>query len=165
MNITFEGPALFVADITRSRIFYETIMGQDVLADHGRHVAFKGGFSIWQADYAISVVFEGAKGRPKALGLDNFEMYFESGDLDAAWERVAADPAALARAIHPVRVHPWGQRGFRLRDPDGHIVEVGEPLPLLVRRLMAEGMTYEEIAKTTSIPLDAVKAMADANIL
>lgn len=162
MSITFEGPAVFVADMARSRVFYETILEQAVLADHGPHVAFKGGFSLWQADHAVSVVYEGKKARSQTLERDNFELYFESEDLEAAWARVAADPSALARAIHPVRVHPWGQRGFRLRDPDGHIVEVGEPLPMLVQRLVGEGMTHEEIAKSASIPLDAVKAMAEA---
>jgi len=159
MRITFEGPAVFVADIACSREFYETVLEQTVLADHGPHVAFTGGFSLWQADAAVSVAYEGKKTAPRTLGQDNFEMYFESGDLEAAWARVEADPAALARAIHPVRVQPWGQRGFRLRDPDGHIVEVGEPLSMLVKRLAGEGMTHEEISKVTSIPLDAVKAM------
>jgi uncharacterized glyoxalase superfamily protein PhnB len=30
--------------------------------------------------------------------------------------------------IHPIVEQAWGQRVFRFYDPDGHAVEVGEPL-------------------------------------
>jgi catechol 2,3-dioxygenase-like lactoylglutathione lyase family enzyme len=156
MTITFEGPALLVKDINASRAFYETVLEQAVLADHGRHVAFTGGFSIWQADYAIEVIHKGGRPCPARLGQDNFELYFESPDLDADFARVSTLWQAI---IHPVETAPWGQRGFRLHDPDGHVVEVGEPLPVLVRRLMAEGLTPDEISERTSIPREAVVAM------
>jgi catechol 2,3-dioxygenase-like lactoylglutathione lyase family enzyme len=157
MTMTFEGPALLVADIDASRAFYEDILGQNVLADHGPHVAFASGFSIWQADHATEVIYSGARPRPATLGQGNLEMYFESETLDQDFARVNA---RWQEIIHPVQPAPWGQRGFRLHDPDGHVVEVGEPLPLLVRRLLAEGLTVAEISASTSIPVEAVAAMA-----
>lgn len=154
MTITFEGPAVMVADIDASRAFYSDVLGQEVLADHGPHVAFKGGFSIWQADHAIGVVYDGTETRPSVLGQKNFELYFESPDLDESWTRVDGKWKDI---IHPIHVAPWGQRGFRLHDPDGHIVEVGEPLPVLIKRLLNEGLSPEEVTERTSIPVEFVR--------
>lgn len=147
-----------VADIDASRTFYVDIIGQEVLADHGPHVAFKGGFSIWQADHAIEVVFAGKKTRPAKLGQDNFELYFESPELDESWAKIKANWESI---IHPIHVAPWGQRGFRLLDPDGHIIEIGEPLPVLIKRLLDEGLSPEEVTEKTSIPIEFVKAVAN----
>jgi len=158
MTISFEGPAAMVADIDVSRAFYEDVLGQEVLADHGPHVAFKGGFSIWQADHAIEVVYAGKKTRPTKLGQNNFELYFESPELDESWAKVEAGWKDI---IHPIHVAPWGQRGFRLHDPDGHIVEVGEPLPVLIKRLLNEGLTPEEVTERTSIPVEFVNMIAN----
>jgi Glyoxalase/Bleomycin resistance protein/Dioxygenase superfamily. len=157
MTIRFEGPAVLVADIDASRAFYADILAQEVLADHGPHVAFAGGFSIWQADHAITIIHPGTGTPPARLGHDNFELYFESHDLDGDFQRVAAQWEAL---IHPIEEAPWGQRAFRLHDPDGHVVEVGEPLAVLVRRLMEQGLNATQISERTSIPVDAVAAMA-----
>ncbi|WP_285907853.1 VOC family protein [Pseudodesulfovibrio pelocollis] len=158
MPMTFAGPALLVADIAASRAFYQDVLGQAVLADHGPHVAFASGFSIWQADHATEVIYEGARTPPTTLGQGNLEMYFESETLDQDFARVNA---RWQKIIHPVQAAPWGQRGFRLHDPDGHVVEVAEPLPVLVRRLLAEGLTIDEISARTFIPVEAVAAMAE----
>jgi catechol 2,3-dioxygenase-like lactoylglutathione lyase family enzyme len=157
MTIRFGGPAVLVADIDASRAFYADTLAQEVLADHGPHVAFAGGFSIWQADHAIGIIRPGAVKPPVRLGHNNFELYFESRDLDGDFQRVAAHWEAL---IHPIEEAPWGQRAFRLHDPDGHVVEVGEPLTALVRRLMDQGLNATQISERTSIPVDAVTAMA-----
>ena len=95
------------------------------------------------------------------LGADNFELYFECPDLDSAWARVEAAALGPNRIVHPIEEQPWLQRGFRLRDPDGHLVEVGEPLPALVKRLLGQGMTLEDISTRTTIALEAVRAMAE----
>ncbi len=153
MTITFAGPAAFVADIDRSRAFYEKILGQEVEADHGRHVAFKGGFSLWQADAAVTVIYGQKKQRQGSLAAKNFEMYFESDDIRAEWERVKGCCDSI---LNELEAAPWLQLGFRVLDPDGHIVEVGEPLPLLIKRLHREGMAPEDIHKNTSIPLEFV---------
>ncbi|MFH1914906.1 MAG: VOC family protein [Pseudomonadota bacterium] len=161
MTMTFAGPALLVADIDASHAFYRDILGQTVLADHGPHVAFASGFSIWQADHATEVIYDGARQRPTTLGHGNLELYFESETLDDDHARVSG---LWGDIIHPVQAAPWGQRGFRLHDPDGHVIEVAEPLPVLVHRLLAEGLTVKEISARTSIPVEAVAAMADPDM-
>ena len=54
---------------------------------------------------------------------------------------------AGARFAHPLRELPWGQRGFRVYDPDGHIVDISETHGALVRRLFQGGRSIEEIAQ------------------
>lgn len=46
---------------------------------------------------------------------------------------------------------------FRVADPDGHLVEVGEPMPRVVARFAAEGLSVEVIAERTSMPVEIVR--------
>jgi hypothetical protein len=64
--------------------------------------------------------------------------------------------------VHPLREHPWGQRVFRLYDPDGHIVELGEPMPVVIQRFLVQHMSAEEIAQRTSMPLEIVQQIAQS---
>ena len=47
--------------------------------------------------------------------------------------------------------HSWGQRVIRFYDPDGHIIEVGEDMKMVIKRFLAAGMTMDEI----SVKMDA----------
>jgi len=158
MKISFEGPAIFVEDIQQSRSFYEELLKQEVLADFGENIPFKSGFSLWKSSHATEVVFSGRQTPPAALAQNNFEMYFECAELDTIWTKVEAEWNDI---IHPIHEAPWGQRGFRLRDPDGHIVEIGEPLATLFTRLLDEGMTTEEVAQRVGVPVEMVKGMTE----
>jgi hypothetical protein len=53
--------------------------------------------------------------------------------------------------------HPWGQRGFRIYDPDGHIVEFGEPMSETVLRLHEAGLSLDEVAAKSLMPLEFIK--------
>ena len=90
--------------------------------------------------------------------LSNDELYFESPDLDTVSTRLAE---AGVQFIHPLREQPWGQRAFRVNDPDGHIVEVGEPMPAVIFRLLNQGMSIEAIAERTAMPVDIVKQIVE----
>jgi catechol 2,3-dioxygenase-like lactoylglutathione lyase family enzyme len=130
-KIQFHSPVLFVKDIKVSRAFYEGLLGQKVLGEAERYVMFAG-FSVWQADYATKTVLGPAAAglqKRETPSLPGFEIYFESPQLDEAFSKLAA---AGVTVIHPVRKEPWGQRVFRVRDPDGHIVEVAEPFAAML---------------------------------
>lgn len=43
---------------------------------------------------------------------------------------------------------------MRFYDPDGHIIEVGETMPSVVRRFLAQGLTLEEVAQRMDVPLE-----------
>lgn len=157
MEIKFEGPAILVKDMEKSRAFYEGLLKQEVLADFGKEmIPFKSGFSIWKDDHATGIIFDGKQQTPTQLANDNFEMYFETEGLDDVWEDIEARCADI---IHPIREAPWGQRGFRLRDPDGYVVEVSESLKALFMRLLDMGMTPEKVAERVGVPLEMVSGM------
>lgn len=157
MSVWFQSVVLFVRDIATARRFYEELLGQRVMMDLGLNVDF-GGFALWQADHATRTIF-GEEARNSArLGRDNVEVYFESDEIEALF---ATLEAADVEILHGPAEQPWGQSTLRVRDPDGHIVEVGEPMPLVVRRFAEQGLTREEIARRTSMPIEAVRAMVD----
>ena len=59
--------------------------------------------------------------------------------------------------VHDMIEQPWGQRVFRIYDPDKHMVEIGEPMTAVIKRYLKQGMTPDEVAKRTSMSLDIVQ--------
>lgn len=157
MEIKPVSTVLFCRDIKTSRRFYEETLGQKVLMDHGLNVGFAGGFALWQADFALQTIFGAAARDASDLGRGNLEIYFESDQLD---ETVALLQKNGVEFIHPLVEQPWGQRVIRFYDPDRHIVEVGEPMPVVIVRYLAQGMSVEEIVQRTFMPLEIVKQIA-----
>ncbi len=47
--------------------------------------------------------------------------------------------------------HSWGQRVIRFYDLDGHIIEVGEDMKMVIKRFLDSGMTMEGV----SVKMDA----------
>jgi catechol 2,3-dioxygenase-like lactoylglutathione lyase family enzyme len=146
--------AVFTKDIEKSKNFYVNALGQTVDLDNGVHVSFRSGFSLWDENSASSVIF--GKECETRSG-NGFELCFETEELEKAFAQ--ADEYG-AEIISPITEQPWGQRVFRVFDPDGHIVEVAEPLAMSVSNLIKGGMTAGQVSQKTTIPLEVVKAMA-----
>ncbi len=144
---------LMVKDMAVSRRFYETVLKQEVVMDLGVNVGYKSGLALWQQDYALNVI-HGKKTEPK--NGNTFEIYFESADIDEMYSAVRSYGLDF---VHEIREQPWGQRVFRFFDPDHFVIEIGEPVDALVRRLSRDGMTISEIVKKTTMPEDVVRAM------
>lgn len=150
----FQSAVFLVEDINKSKYFYSEILGQKVVADFGRNVGFEGGLSIWEKEYALSVIFED-KAKQVSVGANNSEIYFEFSDIDAFFEQLKAQ----VRVIHPVMEHPWGQRAFRVYDPDNHILEFAEPMSEVVLRLHREGLGINGIAEKSMMPPEFIKSV------
>jgi len=114
----YQASVFFVEDIKKSKHFYSEVLGQKIVTDFGRNVGFEGGLSIWEKEYALSVIFKD-KAKQITVGANNSEIYFECSDIEAFFEKLVAEQV---RVIHPVMKHPWGQRAFRVYDPDNHIL-------------------------------------------
>jgi len=157
MGIVFQSSVIFVKDIKTSRRFYEDLLDQKVAFDFGENVSFAGGFAIHEADHISQIMF----GRPardvEHLECENFELYFETDDLDVVLQRVWDAGVAF---VHPLLEQPLGQRVFRFYVPDGHIVEIGEPVQAVIRRFLGQGMSEEETARRSSMPLEIVQQVA-----
>ena len=61
----------------------------------------------------------------------------------------------------PWREQPWAQRAIWFFEPDGHLVEAAEPMPAVVARLAAEGMSEAAISERTTLPPHIVSAMLE----
>jgi hypothetical protein len=59
--------------------------------------------------------------------------------------------------IHKIIEQPWGQRVMRFYDPDDYIIEIGEPIEVVIKRFAAQGLVTEEISEKSSMPVEYVK--------
>ena len=69
-----------------------------------------------------------------------------------------------AKIIHPIVEHPWGQRAFRIYDPDNHIIEFGESMQDVILRLYSSGLSTEEITKKSLMPIEFVNMVLKNNL-
>ncbi|MGQ2952839.1 MAG: VOC family protein [Agrobacterium sp.] len=120
----FVNPIPFVRDIDRSKAFYRDRLSLQILRDFGNFVLFEGGFTIHEGRSLEETVWQTPSGMEEPYGRRNLLLYFEHADVDAAFQNIAP----YVELIHPVQRQAWGQRVFRFYDPDGHAIEVGEPL-------------------------------------
>lgn len=149
--IKYRLPLLAVRDVEVSKQFYHDLFDQEVVLDLGQNVTFSGGFAI-QAD------FDELTDVPKSTILhqsNNMELYFDVDDFDAFLDRLHS--FLDVELVHPPKVEKWHQRVVRLYDPDWHMVEVGESLEVVARRLMQEGNTVEQTAEMMNLPVEYIK--------
>ena len=80
---------------------------------------------------------------------NNVEIVFEEQDFDGFLNKLKKYPDI--EYLGEVIEHSWGQRVIRFYDLDGHIVEVGEDMKMVLKRFLASSVTMEEI----SVKMDA----------
>lgn len=153
MEIRYVCPLITVKDIERSREFYENVLKQEVELDHGKNVAFKGGFAIHDIEH-----FQNLTGKPitakTSHSKDFIEFYFELNEIE---ELEAKLESLNIEFVYEIREQPWGQRVMRFYDPDNYIIEVGEPLEFVIKRFAAQGLSFEEISEKSSMPVEFVE--------
>jgi len=147
----FVCPLLVVADMQRARSFYETVLGLNVIVDFGANITFEGNFALHLLSHFQSLI----DGKEIKTGGNDFEIYFEYDNMDEIGERLSKYSVEL---VHPMREQPWRQRVVRFYDPDLHIIEIGESMEYLCYRLHLEGLSVEEITKTSMMPEPFVQA-------
>ena len=143
-------PLLVVSDMDRSRKFYEQVMDQKVKMDFGENVTFEGDFAIHLASHYSGLI----DNREIDFGGNNVELYFEYDHVD---EIAAKLDGSGVEFVHPVMEQPWRQKVLRVYDPDRHIIEIGESMEHLCRRLNVEGKSLDEIVKITYMPKEFVE--------
>jgi catechol 2,3-dioxygenase-like lactoylglutathione lyase family enzyme len=82
------------------------------------------------------------------------ELYFETESIETVFQRVQQ---AGVKFVHVLREQPWGQRVMRLYDPDGHVIEVGEPMEAVVWRFHKQGLAIDGIVTKCSMPQEFVE--------
>lgn len=147
-------PLIIVADIQRSREFYERILNQTVKYDFGENITFHGDFAIHLQSHFSQLIDK----RPIQPGSNNYELYFEEDDLLPLVQKLKLHGVEF---VHDLREQPWRQRVVRFYDPDQHIIEVGESMEHLCFRLHKEGKSNDEIAQISHMPEVFVKEAID----
>jgi catechol 2,3-dioxygenase-like lactoylglutathione lyase family enzyme len=155
-NPVYRSCVLLVKDIEKSKQFYNTVLGQKIVMDFGRNVIFEGGLAIWKKDYALNLIFREKKPEIK-VGTNNVEIYFETENLDDLYKNLTGK----VRFIHSIMEHSWGQRAFRVYDPDDYIIEFAESMENVVLRLYNQDLGVEEIAKKSMMPMVFIKLVLE----
>ncbi len=138
-----------VADINSARKFYEDLFGLEVFQDYGKNLAFTCGLALQQDfDWLVGLSKDNILTKS-----NNIEICFEEQDFDGFLDKLKKYPNI--EYLGDVIEHSWGQRVIRFYDLDGHIIEVGEDMKMVVNRFLISGMTMEEV----SVKMDV--SMAD----
>lgn len=145
-----------VADVNAARKFYEDLFGLEAAQDFGLNLAFTCGLTLQQD-------FDGLIRLPKDSVLkesNNIELYFEELDFDGFLDNLKEYPDI--EYLGGVAEQSWGQRAIRFYDLDGHIIEVGEDMKMVVRRFLDSGMTMEEAAAKIYTSASDLKKLLDS---
>lgn len=101
-----------VSDTKDARVFYESILGLDLVMDHGWIKTYSSGEKMIAQ---VSIASEGGSGTPVP------ELSIEVDDLDEVLDRVKSENIQIEYG--PVS-EPWGVRRFYVRDPFGTLINI-----------------------------------------
>lgn len=146
---------IVVEDIEISKRFYKELFGLEVVADFGENVVLTEGLALQQRK-----LWETFIDKKIIRGGNDAELYFEENHIDAFLERLDNSTFDI-EYLNRCKEHDWGQRVIRLYDPDRHVIEVGEEMEYVARRFLKQGMTAEQTAKKTQLPLSKVEALIE----
>ncbi len=157
MDVKFVCSLLFVKNLKASRHFYEDILKQKVALDVGENITYESGFAIQDADHISNLIFKKKSDKENPMGRDNFELYFETTELDSILSVMKTEKADF---VHDVEEQPWGQRVFRVYDPDRYIIEIGEHLSVTAKRFLNQGMSAQQVHEKLFVPIEYVEKLS-----
>ena len=148
-----------VADINAARNFYEDLFRLEVFQDYGRNIAFTCGLALQQDfDWLVNLPKEKVLNKS-----NNAEIVFEEQDFDGFLNKLKEYPDI--EYLGEVLEHSWGQRVIRFYDLDGHIIEVGEDMKMVIKRFLASGMNMEEIAVKMDASVEDLMKLLDSECM
>lgn len=160
MMIQYHSVVLMCDDLEKSQAFYEELFGLTIeLAIEGL-VCFQGGISLWKRRIATDLVYGGAEPSGPAERPSQ-EIYFETDDIDGFFSKISKAGIPL---LHPVQVTPWHQKTVRFFDPDRHLIEVGESMVEVIRRLGKNGSSPEKVAEMVMMPVEIIRSVLDTRM-
>ena len=149
--LKFKCPLIAVTDMERSISFYEEVIGDRVAMNFGENVQFEGGFALQEMKSWKSMIHtETVRRKNNAV-----ELYFEEADFDGFVEYLKEFPEI--QYVHGVEEMSWGQRIVRFYDPDFHIIEVGEAMDAVIKKMLQSGMSVEQVSEKSQFPIEYIK--------
>lgn len=145
-----------VANINAARRFYQDLFELEVYQDYGKNITFTCGLAL-QQDFDWLVNLPKEKIIKKS---NNAEIVFEEQDFDGFLNKLKA--YSNIEYLGEVIEHSWGQRVIRFYDPDGHVIEVGEDMKMVIQRFLNAGMTMEEVSVKMDASVEDLEKLLDA---
>lgn len=143
---------LFVVnDIEKSKVFYNELFGLRVVTDFGENVILAEGLVLQEKK-----LWEKFINQNVSVAGNDAELYFEENDMDEFIQKLEESNFQI-EYVNQLMEHDWGQRVVRIRDLDGHIIEIGESLDNVARRYLQTGLSVEEVAEKTQLPLSQIE--------
>lgn len=149
----YQGVCIAVKDVSLSKKFYQDLFELEVFQDYGINISF-GGLSLQQEfDWLLNI--------PKEKILKeshNMELYFEEDKFDDFIAKLEQrnDIKYVGEGIKEAE---WGQRSIRFYDLDGHIIEVGENMKMVVKRFLDSGMSMAETSKRMGVSVPDLETL------
>ncbi|WP_077964501.1 VOC family protein [Ensifer adhaerens] len=122
MRPTTASPCITTNRIAASRDFYQTYFAARLIFDCGWYISLEFG-------EGLSVQFMEPQQGQSLCNTEGLTYNFCVADVDGEHARITA--AGLV-AVLPIEDHPWGDRGFAVKDPNGvmlYIYSNREPAP------------------------------------
>ncbi len=147
---------LIVNDLEQSKKFYKHILGLKAILDFHGSVTLTSGIVLQSKEIWKDLIH---KTDQEIIMLNHaVELSFETEDIDAFMYVLDQYHVTL---LHPLKEGVWGQRVVRFYDLDGHVIEVGESMRKIIKRLLSQGFSYEELAHRLRVPLDYIKQIME----
>ena len=112
---------IVVKDIERSKQFYHTLFGLDVVLDNAGCVILTEGLVLQEADIWRKTLGKDVIPRNHAT-----ELYFEEANIEGFVKKLK-EFYPDAQYVTDLMSYPWGKKIVRFYDPDGNLIEVGTP--------------------------------------
>lgn len=140
-----------VKNMERSLQFYKDLFDQEVSLDLGWCKTLTCGLTLQEHFDQIAGFTENTM----TYHSNTMELYFETEDFDSFTALLEQYPDV--ERLHEPKTFPWLQRGIRIYDPDGHLIEVSESMYSVACRQFEQGKDVEETAKLTQHPRNVVQ--------
>lgn len=141
-----------VKDMERSLQFYRDLFNQEVVIDLGWCKSLTCGLTLQEHfDEVAGFPLETMKYRSNTM-----ELYFETEDFEEFISILKK--YSDVELLHEPKTFPWLQRGVRIFDPDGHLIEISESMYSVARRQFEQGKNVAETAEQIMHPLNVVQA-------
>ncbi len=145
-----------VRDVNAARKFYEDLFGLEVFQDYGKNIAFTCGLALQQDfDWLVGISSNSILNKS-----NNMELCFEEQNFDNFLDKLKKYPNI--EYLGDMVEHSWGQRVIRFYDLDGHIIEVGEDMKMVVNRFLTSGMTMEEVSAKMDVSIEDLTVLMNS---
>lgn len=115
---------LLVKNIDKSKEFYLKYFQLEIVEDWKSMIIFNNRLSIHQADQLFPQDKLINHIKLDSLGSGNIIIYLETKNIETSYIEMVNNKIEI---LHEIVTFPWNNdKIFRVKDPDGYIIEIGE---------------------------------------